>query len=90
MKLRRVAAKVRDVAIGLGLIVAISFVPVSMTAEWPEIAQRAMGISREIRGLVLDVGTLVLEQGSAWLSAAGDELGDKGAHRDCVDLDFCV
>ena len=78
MSLRRAGAKARDVAIGLGLIVAISFVPPSMTAEWPDLAQRAMAITRDIRALVLDLGGVVLEHGSAWLSATSTELAETG------------
>jgi len=78
VSLRRVGAKARDVAVGLGLIVAISFVPPSMTAEWPDLAQRAMAITRDIRALVLDLGGVVLEHGGAWLSATSTELAETG------------
>ena len=49
-----------------------------MTDQWPEIAQRAMAITREVRALVLDIGGEVLEHGSAWLSDTGAELVDDG------------
>jgi hypothetical protein len=66
--IRLISRKSRDLAIGFGLITALSFVPPSVTEQWGSNAQRAVVLAGEIRVLVLDValdvGTLVLDTGS--------------------------
>jgi deoxyribonuclease-1 len=76
--LRFVGAKLRDVAIGLALISAISFVPASATADWPAPAQQAMAIAREVRTLLLEIGADLFRGARAWLSDAVPALIDEG------------
>jgi len=53
---RATLGKLRDLAFGLGLISAVSFVPQSMVQQWPTHARTAMGIAVDIRSLLVDVG----------------------------------
>ncbi len=48
--------KLRDIAIGLGLISAISFTPPSLVQRLPTHAQTALGIAVDIRTLLLNIG----------------------------------
>ena len=48
--------KLRDLAVGLGLISAVSFMPQSLVQRLPAHAQTAMGIAVDIRTLLVDVG----------------------------------
>ncbi len=77
-KLRRLFAWLRGIAITLALISAVSFVPVSVTAEWPESGQRAMAITREVRALLVDVGSALIQTGSDWLHESGPVLLEHG------------
>jgi deoxyribonuclease-1 len=52
---RTAVGKLRDLAIGLGLVSALSFVPASLVQQWPTHAQTAVAISQDIRVLLLDV-----------------------------------
>ena len=54
--IRTAFAKLRDVAVGLALISAISFTPPSLVQRLPAHAQTAMGIAVDIRTLLTDVG----------------------------------
>ena len=76
--LRLVGAKLRDITIGLALISAVSFVPVSVTADWPASAQQAMAIARDVRGLLIDVGADLVDGTRTWLSGPGATLVDQG------------
>jgi len=53
---RTTLRKLRDVAVGLGLISAVSLMPSSWVQQWPAHAQTAMGIAVDIRTLLADVG----------------------------------
>ncbi|NCA71377.1 MAG: deoxyribonuclease I [Sphingobacteriia bacterium] len=55
--LRRGAIAARDLAIGLVLIGAISFLPETLTATWSHYSQRAVLIARDIRVLLFDAST---------------------------------
>lgn len=76
--LRRLLAWLRGVVITLGLVSAISFIPVSVTAEWPETGQRAMAITREVRVLLVDVGNALITASADWLSNSGPVLLERG------------
>lgn len=67
-------AWLRGTAITLALISGISFVPVSVSSDWPESGQRALVIAREVRALLVDVGGELLHEGADWLSHTGTEL----------------
>ncbi|QQO57379.1 MAG: deoxyribonuclease I [Thiohalocapsa sp. PB-PSB1] len=77
---RLLLGKLRDLAIGLGLVSAISFVPPSMVQQWPERAQTAMTISVDIRSLVLEItGDLAQDFGDGlegFGSLVADSAGD--------------
>ncbi|MBK1617501.1 hypothetical protein CKO42_03335 [Lamprobacter modestohalophilus] len=76
--LRLVVAKTRDLAIGLALISAVSFVPVSITADWPQSAQSAMAIAREVRTLLVEVGGDLTRVAGDWLGSTGAEFVNAG------------
>jgi deoxyribonuclease I len=61
----------RDLAIGLILITSISFLPATLTQNWPEHAQRAVEIARDIRGLLSDIIRDATEGARNWLSDLG-------------------
>ncbi|MEA3640339.1 MAG: endonuclease [Lamprobacter sp.] len=77
-RLRLVGTKLRDIAIGLALVSAVSFIPASVSADWPPNAQRAIAIAREVRTLLIDVGSNVIDTGADWLGHAGAELLEQG------------
>jgi len=58
---RTVVSKLRDLAIGLGLISALSFLPASFVQQWPAHAQTAVAISLDIRVLLLDVAQDIVD-----------------------------
>lgn len=66
--LRLFRSKLSDLAIGFGLISALSFVPSTVTDQWGPNAQRAVAVAGDIRSLVVDValdtGTVVLDTGA--------------------------
>lgn len=66
--LRRSLIVLRDLGIGLTLIGAVSFMPASLTRSWPEPAQRAVAIARDIRVLSLDVARDTAAGIGSWLS----------------------
>jgi len=54
--LKAVLGKLRDIAVGLGLISALSFLPQSVVRRLPVHAQTAIGITTDIRTLLVNVG----------------------------------
>lgn len=76
--LQRLFAWLRGIAIALAVISAISFVPVSVTADWPDSAQRAMAITREVRALLVDLGSALMRNGADWAGRAGHWLAEDG------------
>lgn len=68
---RTAATKLRDLAIGLSLISALSFLPASLVQQWPAHMQTAVGISQDIRILLMDVARDIAEA----LGAAFDQVG---------------
>lgn len=66
--LRRSLIVLRDLGIGLTLIGAVSLLPATLTRSWPEPAQRAVAIARDIRVLLLDVTRDTLLGIGSWLS----------------------
>ncbi len=74
--IRTLLVKLRDVATGLGLISALSFLPPSLVQQWPAHAQSAVGIGVDIRTLLAGVGADATAGVGAWtqdvaLPAAG-------------------
>jgi deoxyribonuclease-1 len=58
----------RNLGVGLVLIGSVSFLPESLVQTWPEHAQRAIAITREIRTLLFDVVHDTTAGIGAWLS----------------------
>jgi deoxyribonuclease-1 len=73
--LRRGLTALRDVAIGLILISAVSFLPTSLTASWPDHARRALEITRDIRTLLLDMLHDATQGAARLLTGADPDVG---------------
>jgi deoxyribonuclease-1 len=58
----------RNLGIGLALIGSVSFLPESLVRTWPEHAQRAITIARDIRTLLFDVVRDTSAGVGSWLS----------------------
>jgi len=58
----------RNLGIGLALIGSVSFLPQTLIQTWPEHAQRAIEITRDIRTLLLDVVRDTTAGVGSWLS----------------------
>jgi deoxyribonuclease I len=58
----------RNLGIGLALIGSVSFLPETLVQTWPEHAQRAIEITRDIRTLLLDVVRDTTAGVGSWVS----------------------
>lgn len=79
--LRTTGAKLRDIAIGLAAVAAVSFIPASATTNWPEGAQRALAIAHEVRELIVDLGDEMAREGALWVHEAVADLAQQGGER---------
>ncbi|QVL49696.1 MAG: endonuclease [Thiocapsa sp.] len=61
----------RNLGIGLALIGSVSFLPESLVQTWPEHAQRAIQITRDIRTLLFDIVRDTTAGVGSWLSDLG-------------------
>ncbi|NCC27499.1 MAG: deoxyribonuclease I [Gammaproteobacteria bacterium] len=77
--LRRGLTALRDVAIGLTLISAVSFLPASLDETWPEHARRALEITRDIRALLLEILRDAAAGSAALLARVDRDDGDAPA-----------
>ena len=73
----RVLGILRDLAVGLVLVAAVSYLPGSLTQRWSSQAQRAVAIAHDIRVLTCDVvwdrvtatGSLLVDLAAVLVSA---------------------